>query len=527
LRADGTVAVWGGNNTGQTNIPAGLSGVVEIAAGNSFHLALRGNGTVAAWGSGMSAAFTNALAGLTNVVAIEADSSGATFLRTNGVAIRYTTGGASNSYSLTNVVALAPFDDGFGALRADGTVFAAGGGSSSIPANSNVVAIAMQHYFGVFLKRDGTVQSWGNPLPPTNLTGIVNVASSAALRNDGTVTVWAGVDAKVPDNPPNLRNVAAVDTGYYHELALLAVRDFPAVLLPAALDTTAVVVSSRNSPQWFGQTTITHDGVSAAQSTAIGNNTASSMRMWVAGPITVSFWWKVSSETNHDFLNFSAGGVVLTNISGEVDWQQCTVSVPPGNQILQWNYAKDNAGSAGQDAGWVDQLQLIPQPPVILSQPAAQQVVGGTNVTFTVSATGTPTLSYRWRKDGSTVLVTGSPSYTLSNVTRTNSGTYSVVVTNIAGNVTSSNAVLKVHVPQHLGAPVLQPDGSMLLTSGDADGGMLSAADLANLQAQVSTNLVDWIPLPGALTLTNGLLQLQDPGSASYHTRFYRVLENW
>jgi hypothetical protein len=218
---------------------------------------------------------------------------------------------------------------------------------------------------------------------------------------------------------------------------------------------------------------------------------------------------------------------LLTNISGETGWRPCTVSIPAGNQILQWTYSKDASDSAGQDAGWVDQLQLIPQPPVILTQPAAQQVAGGTNVTFTVSATGTPTLSYRWRKEGSTVLVTGSPSYTMSNVTRANSGTYSVVVTNIAGNVTSSNAVLKVHVPQHLGVPVLQPDGSVLLISGDADGGTPAAADLANLQVQVSTNLVDWIPLPGALTLTNGLLQLQDPDSASYRTRFYRIVESW
>jgi hypothetical protein len=367
--------------------------------------------------------------------------------------------------------------------------------------------------------------------PPTNLTGIVAIAANAAVRWDGSVIAWTnasyGYVPQFANIPPGLGSVGAVDSGSGHVLALLVARDFPPAFLPDALDTPALVVSSHNSPQWFGQTNVTHDGADAAQSAEIGNNTASSMRLWVAGPITVNFWWKVSSETNHDFLSFYAGGVLQTNISGETGWQSCTVPVPPGNQLLVWTYSKDGSGSAGQDAGWVDQLQLIPQPPVILTQPIAQQVVGGTNVTFTVSATGTPALSYRWRKDGSTILVTGSASYSLSNVTRTNSGTYSVVVTNIAGNVTSSNAVLAVHVPQHLGAPVLQPDGSVLLISGDADGGTLAAADLANLQAQVSTNLTDWIPLPGALTLTNGLLQLQDPGSASDTVRFYRILENW
>ena len=55
------------------------------------------------------------------------------------------------------------------------------GGGTPIPANSNVLAIAMQRYYGVFLKRDGTVQSWGSPLPPTNLTGIFGVAATAAI----------------------------------------------------------------------------------------------------------------------------------------------------------------------------------------------------------------------------------------------------------------------------------------------------------------------------------------------------------
>jgi hypothetical protein len=78
-----------------------------------------------------------------------------------------------------------------------------------------------------------------------------------------------------------------------------------------------------------------------------------------------------------------------------------------------------------------------------------------------------------------------------------------------------------------LGTPVFLPDGSILLSSTDAGGGQLSPADLANLQAQASTNLVDWTTLTNALTLTNGVLQLQDPGATNLPLRFYRILENW
>jgi hypothetical protein len=254
------------------------------------------------------------------------------------------------------------------------------------------------------------------------------------------------------------------------------------------------------------------------------------MRMWVAGPVQVKFWWKVSSATNHGVLSFSAGGTVLTNISGEADWQRCTVGVPAGNQILQWTYAKDGSGSAGQDAAWVDQLQFTNLPPVILvqPQPASQDVVGGTNVTvtYTVAAYGTPPINYLWKKNGITVAAGSNTNYTMTNVSRTNSGIYSVFVFSPYGNATSSNAVLKVHVPQLLSAPTFQPDGSILLSSTDV-GGQLPFADLANLQVQVSTNLVDWMTLPNALVLTNGAIQLQDADAMNSTMRFYRIVENW
>jgi alpha-tubulin suppressor-like RCC1 family protein len=50
LKSDGTVAAWGLNNNGQCNVPEGLNSVVAVAAGNAHSLALKSDGTVAAWG---------------------------------------------------------------------------------------------------------------------------------------------------------------------------------------------------------------------------------------------------------------------------------------------------------------------------------------------------------------------------------------------------------------------------------------------------------------------------------------------
>jgi len=79
----------------------------------------------------------------------------------------------------------------------------------------------------------------------------------------------------------------------------------------------------------------------------------------------------------------------------------------------------------------------------------------GTNVTFSVTATGTQPLSYQWRKDGANLGSGGrisgatSPSLTISNVVESDSGQYSVLVTNTVNSVLSSNAALLVTSLDH------------------------------------------------------------------------------
>src|SRR5438093_396376 len=51
LKPDGTVAAWGQNCCGQTSVPADLSNVVSIATGYDHSLSLKSDGTVVAWGT--------------------------------------------------------------------------------------------------------------------------------------------------------------------------------------------------------------------------------------------------------------------------------------------------------------------------------------------------------------------------------------------------------------------------------------------------------------------------------------------
>jgi alpha-tubulin suppressor-like RCC1 family protein len=74
LRSDGTVAAWGANDSGQSTAPAGLSNVRAIAAGGNFSLALRSDGSVAAWGSDDANVVTY-VSSLSRVSAIDAGGS--------------------------------------------------------------------------------------------------------------------------------------------------------------------------------------------------------------------------------------------------------------------------------------------------------------------------------------------------------------------------------------------------------------------------------------------------------------------
>jgi hypothetical protein len=171
-------------------------------------------------------------------------------------------------------------------------------------------------------------------------------------------------------------------------------------------------------------------------------------------------------------------------------------------------------------------MLMVVSPPAIMVQPVSQTVRMGTNMQFRVMAVGYPPPAYQWWWNGTNPVGVNSSTLTLTGVCRAHNGVYSVVVTNAEGGVASSNAVLKVIVPQKLGAPVLLPDGSLLLNSDDADGGLLSPSDLANFEAQASTNLMDWVPLTNALSLTNGMLQLRDNSGTNWPARFYRLIEH-
>ena len=108
-------------------------------------------------------------------------------------------------------------------------------------------------------------------------------------------------------------------------------------------------------------TTVTgsYDSSNAAKSAVITHSQATSMSVTLTVPVAgnISFWKKVSSEQNYDFLKFYINGVLKNSWSGTADnWSQVTFPVQAGQNIFKWEYMKDSMVSSGSDCAWIDNV---------------------------------------------------------------------------------------------------------------------------------------------------------------------------
>ena len=153
--------------------------------------------------------------------------------------------------------------------------------------------------------------------------------------------------------------------------------------------------------------------------------------------------------------------------------------------------------------------------PAISTEPSNQTVVAGANASFTVTATGTTPLVYQWAVDGISLAGATADTLLFTNVKAAQAGNYVVVITNVAGSITSSVASLTV-----------LPSGTLISLS------MVQPAVSIAFPSEVGFNYVleyknslddpVWTPLSPAVAGTGVELVLQDP-NAPAASRYYRV----
>ena len=112
----------------------------------------------------------------------------------------------------------------------------------------------------------------------------------------------------------------------------------------------------------------------------------------------------------------------------------------------------------------------VPVRPSIITQPQDQNdFLRGQPPPSRVTAGGSEPLSYQWYYNTNTLLANATDStLTITNVQPTNAGTYSVIVSNLAGGITSSNAVLTVNTNPVAPVFTSQPASQVVLAGGTA-----------------------------------------------------------
>jgi PKD repeat protein len=80
----------------------------------------------------------------------------------------------------------------------------------------------------------------------------------------------------------------------------------------------------------------------------------------VYSPQDISFWYRVSSEPNYDYLTFYIDGAVLGSWAGTLPWTQASYPVTAGTHTFKWRYNKDVSVSTGEDAAFVDYIVFPP-----------------------------------------------------------------------------------------------------------------------------------------------------------------------
>ena len=72
---------------------------------------------------------------------------------------------------------------------------------------------------------------------------------------------------------------------------------------------------------------------------------------------TLSFDYKVSTESGYDYFTFSVNGSDKISFAGERDWTSYTYTAPQsGSYTFKWNYNKDYSVAGGSDCVWVDEV---------------------------------------------------------------------------------------------------------------------------------------------------------------------------
>jgi glucose/arabinose dehydrogenase len=169
--------------------------------------------------------------------------------------------------------------------------------------------------------------------------------------------------------------------------------------------------------------------------------------------------------------------------------------------------------------------------PYITDHPKSATVGEGQQVSFSVSALGTVPFTYQWQKDGVDIPGATNPNFSIANPESEDAGQYRVIVSNSAGNTSSSEATLLVIENALPIAEIITPAvgstyiaGTTIDFSGggiDAEDGVLPPSAFSwQINFHHDTHKHDQPPITG---VPNGIFAIPNEGETSANV-FYRII---
>ncbi|MBW6514798.1 MAG: T9SS type A sorting domain-containing protein [Candidatus Syntrophosphaera sp.] len=180
-----------------------------------------------------------------------------------------------------------------------------------------------------------------------------------------------GMGVTVPINftvtlSPDLEDGAVIPVGIAVSAGLQNINH--CILLPIGIIGENFETGDFSSFPWQNNSPVPWAVVSGTDNASSGNygaksglithnaSTELSLTLNVGADGNISFWRKVSSEANYDFLRFSIDSTEMGAWSGNQAWAQFSYPVSAGLRTFKWVYSKDVSVSSGSDCAWIDDI---------------------------------------------------------------------------------------------------------------------------------------------------------------------------
>jgi alpha-tubulin suppressor-like RCC1 family protein len=457
--------------------------VVQAAAGNNYSLYLKSDGTL--WG--MGANWSGNLGG-------NAPINGFNYITQVGSNIKSIFTNQGHSLYITNDNILWGVGSNSNGQLGNGTSDSRVNRATQIATNVSTASAGGSHT--LFLKSDGTLWATGNNndgqigdgsttqrntpvLVASDVRSIsAGLNTSFFIKTDGSL--WGcgkntegqlGDGTKIRKLIPTkvATNVNSVSSGYdhtlfvksdgtlwgmgYNQFSQLGDGTLTSKTNPVQLATNVIFAAAGNQQSFFIKTdqSIGAMGYNSYGELLDGTTTERTTPIYLSKP---AFLTQPITQSVASGASFTVTGTA--NGTGTLSYQwfkdgsaitgatTTTYSIASTTAASAGNYALVATNWLGSTTSTVAALTVI-SPVSITTQPTAQTVIVGNTATFSVVATGSAPLTYQWSKDGVAISGATAASYALAATTAANAGSYTVLITNSVGSVTSAPATLTVN----------------------------------------------------------------------------------